>query len=181
MGHNMNEQITSVQALMHLLKAYVGTGILAMPKAFSYSGYVLGAIGTPIIGVLCNSCIHMLCDVNQHLSSQLKCEPMDYEELTKTCIECGPRWVHKFASFAKYLIIVLLIFTQLGFCCSYCLFMSENMRQFLVNMDPTLPNVSIIRVLTIASGCANVVQLACFGIIIYNLVKNVTPAKNVEL
>ncbi|XP_054162232.1 neutral amino acid uniporter 4-like, partial [Oppia nitens] len=79
--HQVTTKINSVQALMHLLKAYVGTGILAMPLAFSHSGFVIGIIGTTIIGILCNSCIHMLLEINVTLCRQLKCEPMDYEKI----------------------------------------------------------------------------------------------------
>jgi hypothetical protein len=54
-----------------------------MPKAFSDSGIVYGFIGTPIIGVMCNCCIHMLIDMNKHLCQKLGSEPMDYEEVQK--------------------------------------------------------------------------------------------------
>ena len=72
MGHNMNEQITSVQALMHLLKAYVGTGILAMPKAFFNAGYLVGSIGTVIIGIICTYCIHLLIKAEYELCKRKK-------------------------------------------------------------------------------------------------------------
>jgi len=63
------------------LKGYVGTGILAMPKAFSNSGIVYGFIFIPIIGLMCNYCIHMLIDINKYLCQKFGCEPMDYEEV----------------------------------------------------------------------------------------------------
>lgn len=44
------------------MKGSLGTGILAMPHAFSKSGYVVGAVGTLVIGVLCTYCIHVLID-----------------------------------------------------------------------------------------------------------------------
>jgi hypothetical protein len=62
-------------------EGYIGTGILAMPRAFADSGIVYGLIGTPIIGLMCNWCIHMLVDINKHLSEKLNSEPMDYEEV----------------------------------------------------------------------------------------------------
>lgn len=42
------------------MKGSLGTGILAMPNAFNHSGYVVGSIGTIIIGIICTYCIHML-------------------------------------------------------------------------------------------------------------------------
>lgn len=41
------------QALVHLLKGAVGTGILAMPKAFTYSGWVTGIGLSLVISFLC--------------------------------------------------------------------------------------------------------------------------------
>lgn len=46
--------------MFHLLKASLGTGILAMPNAFYNAGYVVGMIGTLSVGLLCTYCIHML-------------------------------------------------------------------------------------------------------------------------
>jgi proton-coupled amino acid transporter len=49
-----------METLFHLLKGSLGTGILAMPYAFSRAGYVLGAGGTLLIGIVCTHCIHQL-------------------------------------------------------------------------------------------------------------------------
>ena len=75
-------QTTTIQALMSLLKGYIGTGILAMPKAFSDSGYVFGVAGTVVIGLLCNCCIHMLVEINELFCSKPDEPPFDYEEVS---------------------------------------------------------------------------------------------------
>lgn len=83
MSHGpMSHQTTTIQALMSLLKGYIGTGILAMPKAFSDSGYVFGLIGTVVIGLLCNCCIHMLVEINELFCSKPDEPPFDYEEVS---------------------------------------------------------------------------------------------------
>jgi proton-coupled amino acid transporter len=66
---------------MHLLNGYIGSGILAMPKAFSEGGIVVSSIATPIFGLLMNGCIHLLVRVNAHLCDKLCVDPMDYEEV----------------------------------------------------------------------------------------------------
>lgn len=48
------------ETLLHMLKASLGTGILAMPNAFHNAGYVVGIVGTLVIGFLCTYCIHIL-------------------------------------------------------------------------------------------------------------------------
>lgn len=47
-------------AYVHLLKGMVGTGILAMPKAFYLAGYVAGSIISILAGALLAYCLHIL-------------------------------------------------------------------------------------------------------------------------
>lgn len=46
--------------MIHLLKSSLGTGILAMPIAFHHSGYLVGSVGTVVLGAIAVYCIHML-------------------------------------------------------------------------------------------------------------------------
>lgn len=48
------------QSLIHLLKGFIGTGILAMPKAFSHSGWIMGLLLTALFTFLCCYGILML-------------------------------------------------------------------------------------------------------------------------
>lgn len=48
------------ETLIHILKGALGTGILAMPQAFSNAGYVSGFINTLLLGLLCTYCLHVL-------------------------------------------------------------------------------------------------------------------------
>lgn len=52
---------------VHLMKASLGTGILAMPNAFKNAGYLIGSIGTFLVGFLCTFCMHLL--VREHNNS----------------------------------------------------------------------------------------------------------------
>lgn len=81
-GGSLKHQTTTLQALMSLLKAYVGTGVLAMPKSFTDSGYVFGVFGTILIGILCNCCIHMLVQINE-LFVKPEEVSYDYEDVSR--------------------------------------------------------------------------------------------------
>lgn len=48
------------ETLTHLLKASLGTGILAMPVAFMYSGIVVGIFATIITAFICTHCSYIL-------------------------------------------------------------------------------------------------------------------------
>lgn len=58
--------------LIHLLKGSLGTGILAMPNAFHNSGYIVGFVGTIVIGIICTYCIHMLLRSHYELCKRKK-------------------------------------------------------------------------------------------------------------
>lgn len=53
-------QYRDTETLIHLLKGSLGTGILAMPKAFHQSGYLSGLVNTILIGILCTYGLHIL-------------------------------------------------------------------------------------------------------------------------
>ena len=48
------------ETLMHMVKANIGTGLLAMPLAFKSSGILLGTFGLMFMGAICLHCIHIL-------------------------------------------------------------------------------------------------------------------------
>lgn len=66
------KKYSNSDTLIHLLKGSLGTGILAMPNAFHHAGYLVGAIGTLIIGIVCTYCIHMLLKAQYELCKRKK-------------------------------------------------------------------------------------------------------------
>lgn len=54
---------SNTETLIHLLKGSLGTGILAMPKAFHQAGYLSGLVNTILIGILCTYGLHILVSV----------------------------------------------------------------------------------------------------------------------
>ncbi|CAG2166710.1 unnamed protein product [Oppiella nova] len=170
----MSGQTTAIQAFMHLLKSYIGSGILAMPKAFSYSGIIIGCIGTPLIGLLCHTCIHMLLQINDHLCQKLDTNPMDFEQLAEKALIEGPKRLRKYSNVSRLIVTVFLFSAQM-----------ENMdlqwggasiQLYLLAILPFLILISFIKNikhLSIGSMFGNVLQLVSFAIIIYNLVSDV--------
>lgn len=63
---------SNMDTLIHLLKGSLGTGILAMPNAFNHSGFVVGSIGTIVIGLICTYCIHLLIKAEYELCKRKK-------------------------------------------------------------------------------------------------------------
>lgn len=89
------------ETLFHLLKGSLGTGILAMPNAFKNSGYLVGSIGTIVIGVLCTYCIHQLIKAEYELCKRKKVPSLTYTGVAEAALNEGPMWCRKFASSSR--------------------------------------------------------------------------------
>lgn len=125
-GH-VEHPLSNIETLIHLLKSSLGTGILAMPKAYYHAGYIVGSIGTILIGSIAVYCIQLLLHIHYELCKRnkvrmpyiisvnfpnlsdltftnlmntvLQVPCMDYPTIAKSALLEGPRWMHKFAPY----------------------------------------------------------------------------------
>lgn len=70
-GH-VEHPLSNIETTIHLLKSSLGTGILAMPKAYYHAGYINGSIGTIIIGSIAVYCIQLLLHIHYELCKRNK-------------------------------------------------------------------------------------------------------------
>lgn len=82
------------------MKGSLGTGILAMPKAFENAGYVVGTIGTIIIGLLCTYCIRVLIKSEYELCKRRKIPSMTYPGTMQAALEEGPKCLRRFSKYS---------------------------------------------------------------------------------
>ncbi|XP_076264759.1 proton-coupled amino acid transporter 1-like isoform X2 [Rhynchophorus ferrugineus] len=121
-----------VETLMHLLKGNVGSGIFAMGDGIKNAGIILGPIVVLILGVICTHCQHLLLNAAKKLNERKKLElSPDFAETVGLCFENGPAKIQSMATAMKRIVNVFLCVTQLGFCCVYFVFISENIKQLL--------------------------------------------------
>lgn len=83
----------NAETLLHLLKGSLGTGILAMPHAFYNSGYIVGIIGTVIIGFISTYCVHLLLGAQYELCKRKKVPSLTYPETASAAMAEGPRFL----------------------------------------------------------------------------------------
>ncbi|RWS25056.1 proton-coupled amino acid transporter 1-like protein [Leptotrombidium deliense] len=106
----------------------------------------------------------------------------------------GPKCLQNKAHIAKAIVNIFLLMTQIGFCCVYCIFIADNIRDFvknvthgdvILNVDtimlavyPIIVVLNFIRRLShlaIASAAANILQVTGLAIIFYNLFIDLPP------
>lgn len=127
----VSSTISNEQSIMNLLKANIGTGILALPAAIRYGGLALGSIGLALMGVIAIHCMHILVQTSHMLLPGSGLQATDYGQLGELAFMRGPSWSRKMVFLVKPVVNVFLCITQLGFCIVYILFIAQNIEQVL--------------------------------------------------
>ncbi|XP_068627895.1 proton-coupled amino acid transporter-like protein CG1139 [Battus philenor] len=180
----LESNTSSFGALAHLLKASLGSGVLAMPLAFKNAGLLVGTIGTFLIGFICAHVIHVLVKTSQQLCVEVKKPCLGYADTCDLVFQNGPKPVRKYAPFARELADWALAVTHLGACCVYTVVIAESFKQVsdvyggpkwsvtaycmltLVVLIP-LTQITKLKYLVPFSALANFVWLASICISIY--------------
>ncbi|VDN09342.1 unnamed protein product [Dibothriocephalus latus] len=136
--YKLRQKTSSVSALMNFINSNIGTGILALPVAFKYSGLWMGLFLLTFYGCLSCYQMHVLLRTAESLivRHELDRSTMDYTETVFTVFKYGPVSLRKYKEKYKHLVNVFLLITQVGFCCVYILFISENIKYFIEIVAP---------------------------------------------
>ncbi|CAB3404909.1 unnamed protein product [Caenorhabditis bovis] len=125
-----SRSISADQALIHMIKVMMGTGMLSLPLAFKHSGIWLGMLLLFAICLICIYCTRQLV-YGQHYITFIKREQrMDYANVMRCAVELGPSWIRGHGYLFKQMVNVNMFVAQFGFCCVYFVFMADNLKQF---------------------------------------------------
>ena len=189
-GEDPDHKISNTDTIIHMLKGNIGTGILAMPDAIKNSGLLVGNLGLVIMAFICVHCMHLLVGNSQELCRRTKLPFLSYSDVAETCFATSEySRLRRVASKARTAINVFLCITQLGFCCVYFVFISQNMEQIfnhwygemdyhiymLIILIPMslLACIRNLKYLSPVSMLANLLQFSGLGIIFYYLLQDV--------
>ncbi|CAH0392445.1 unnamed protein product [Bemisia tabaci] len=185
---------TNNETLIHLLKGSLGTGILAMPKAFYQAGLLIGTIGTILIGFLCTYCLHVLVRSQYILCKRKRVPILSYPDSMKIALQEGPSGLRMFADASYVIVDGFLIVYQLGICCVYIVFVATTVKQVADELaDPIdlrvhmlillLPLILInyvpnLKMLAPFSQVANFITFAGLAITLYYILQDLPPVSS---
>ncbi|KRX49821.1 Proton-coupled amino acid transporter 4 [Trichinella murrelli] len=174
--------VSDEQAMMNLIKAVIGTGILSLPEAFRNSGLWFACalvVFTNLINVLCIrkmvKCAHKICKKSGRSA-------VDYGEMGELAVNLGPKRFRRYASTFREMINGMLYLLQFGSCSVYFIFIAENIRQavdphgtlpivayiaFVLPVEMVLCSIRQLKWLSIPSTLANIVYVVAFAIVFY--------------
>lgn len=92
-----------MDTLTHLLKASLGTGILAMPMAFSYAGLVTGIFATILTALICTHCAYVLVKCAHTLYRRTRRPTMNFSEVAEAAFVNGEKLLEFKIRFFLYL------------------------------------------------------------------------------
>ncbi|XP_032411044.1 proton-coupled amino acid transporter 1 [Xiphophorus hellerii] len=124
------------QTLIHLLKGNIGTGLLGLPLAVKNAGLVLGPVSLLVMGIIAVHCMKLLVKCSHHLSAKLNRPSMTYGEVMQYGME-NVSWLRNRSRWGSRTVNLFLIITQIGFCCVYFVFLSDNVKQVVEAANAT--------------------------------------------
>ncbi|KAF4485711.1 AVT3-involved in amino acid efflux from the vacuole [Fusarium agapanthi] len=105
---------TTTKTFFTLIKAFIGTGIMFLPKAFRNGGILFSSITLIVLSLVNCGCFRLLLDCRQIYGG-------GYGELGEAIV--GPRF--------RSLVLASITVSQLGFVCAGLIFTAENLYAFL--------------------------------------------------
>ncbi|KAL4668047.1 hypothetical protein H8957_011560 [Semnopithecus entellus] len=140
-GLKKTKGITVIQALIHLVKGNMGTGILGLSLAVKNAGILMGPLSLLVMGLIACHCMHILVRCAQRFCKRLNKPFMDYGDTVMHGLEASPStWLQNHAHWGRHIVSFFLIVTQLGFCCVYIVFLADNLKQVVEAVNSTTNN-----------------------------------------
>ncbi|KAL1839981.1 hypothetical protein VTJ49DRAFT_944 [Mycothermus thermophilus] len=107
----------TLKTFFTLIKAFVGTGIMFLPKAFSNGGILFSTVAMLVVSAITMVAFHLLLRLEQRY-------PGGYGEIGEAI--AGRRM--------RTLILVSIALSQLGFVCAGMVFVAENLHEFFASV-----------------------------------------------
>lgn len=188
----LDHPTSDLDTLIHLLKGSLGSGILAMPLAFSHAGLFFGLFCTFAIGAICTYCVHILVKSAHELCRRTRVPSLGFAEVAETAFLIGPPSLKQWAKFAKAMVNMFLVLDLLGCCCVYIVFVANNIQQvvkfftgeefdnriYMAALLPVLIVMNLIRNLKFLSPLsmiANILVAVGLGITFYYIFSGLPP------
>ncbi|CAO1407954.1 unnamed protein product [Diamesa hyperborea] len=179
---------STMGSLAHLLKSFLGTGVLAMAAAIGNAGLLFGAIGTVVVGILCAHCVHILVSTSHKICRVSRTPVLGFAETAEKVFQYGPDWAKRHATTAKNFVDYGIMATYYSAGCVYIVFVANTFHEvcnylFAINLNiriyiliimiPILfiGQIRVLKFLVPFSATANVFILVTFAIVLYYIFK----------
>lgn len=105
-----------------IFKSFIGSGILFLPKAFQNGGMLFSIVGLSVSALLSTFCMLRLTVCSNAVMSAYGHKSVSYGMLGEKA----------FGSVGRAAVNVSLVLSQVGFCCSYLIFVQKNIGEVIL-------------------------------------------------
>jgi solute carrier family 36 (proton-coupled amino acid transporter) len=112
--HSAKGNATMTKAALLLLKSFVGTGVLFLPKAFKNGGMLFSSLLLPVFALFSLYCFMLLVNARKVVVGS-------YGDIG------GALYGNKM----RFIILASIVVSQIGFVCAYTIFTAENLSAFV--------------------------------------------------
>ncbi|CCE61926.1 hypothetical protein TPHA_0B02530 [Tetrapisispora phaffii CBS 4417] len=124
-----NKKASTFKAILLLLKSFVGTGILFLPKGFSNGGYTFSTISLLVCSLLSYYCFILLISTKDQM---------------KGINGYGDLGNHLYGKNMKLAILLSIVLSQIGFSAAYTVFVATNLKTLCQNLFSNNQHFSIV-------------------------------------
>ncbi|CAG5056089.1 unnamed protein product [Parnassius apollo] len=181
---------SDLRSLANLVKASLGSGLLAIPLAFANSGWALGIVGTIIVATICCHCVYIFVKTSRECCRIIRKPLLGYAETCKAAFANGPKGVRPYANFAGIFAESSLCFTYIGICCIFTVLIADSIKQlfdrYVTTVDLPVEYYCLILLVPLCIMCqirylkwlapfsfiANVLLIITFAICLYYIFKD---------
>ncbi|XP_030372233.1 glutamate transporter polyphemus-like, partial [Scaptodrosophila lebanonensis] len=123
--------LSNFDALVFLLNCVLGTGLLAMPLAYKFSGLAGGTALIIFSTIVLTYGIHLLIHCMLETARRTATGYASYTDTMVYSFTQGPKWCHNWSRTSGLLVDVVLGFSHYGISVVYIVFVAYNWKQFL--------------------------------------------------
>ncbi|XP_066252904.1 proton-coupled amino acid transporter-like protein CG1139 isoform X1 [Euwallacea similis] len=123
-------------AFLHLVKSSLGTGILAVPRAFKSAGLLVGLVGNILIGILCTHTVYILVAASEKVCARGKIPSLGFADTAEEVFKQGPKPLRKWSGFARGFVEFALISTYYLGVAVYMVFISVSLTKLITYYYP---------------------------------------------
>ncbi|XP_054011930.1 proton-coupled amino acid transporter-like protein CG1139 [Hylaeus anthracinus] len=116
--------VSDFGSLATLVKSAVGTGLFAIPNAFSDVGLFIGIVGTILMGMFITGSLQILLKIHQTMCIKLKKPILNYDEVVVASLTIGVRKPWLSARVATFMVDVIMLTCYMGVGAVYVVFVS---------------------------------------------------------
>ncbi|KAJ9054948.1 hypothetical protein DSO57_1009106 [Entomophthora muscae] len=110
-AHAAQPSASTGKAVFLLIKSFVGTGVLFLPRSFYDGGLAFSAVILFIISLFCLHCMLLLVEAQSKIGGSF-----------------GDMGMTLYGSWARYLVLSSIVVSQFGFTCAYMIFIAKNLQ-----------------------------------------------------